>query len=305
MQEHASIGGHKMEKDILENYLKAGSIASEVIKEIKKEVKPGILLLDIAEKIESSIIKKGGHPAFPVNLSINDIAAHYTPVKNDKTIFNQDDILKIDLGVHIDGYVCDTAFTIIFDEHHRELVKASELALEEAVKLCTPDTAVNEISEVIEDAITSYGFRPIANLTGHGLQRFGLHTEPQIPNVKNKNKTKLEEDDVIAIEPFATTGEGLVKDSGNAMIFSLLQRKTVRNPEARKIIDFSEKMNNLPFAERWIPVQSVIKTKLAMRELLEKGIIHEYPPLREVKNGLVSQAEHTVIVKDKPIITSA
>ncbi len=293
-----------MEQEILDNYVKAGRIAAEAKREIKPEICQGARLLNLAEKIESLIKEKGGEPAFPVNLSLNDIAAHYTPVKNDPTTLKDDDILKIDLGVHVNGYVCDTAMTVCFNADHNDLIKASENAVDNALKLCRPGTKIKEISDVIEDTIMSFNFKPIANLTGHGLDKFDLHTAPQVPNVKNSTETELEEGMVLAIEPFATTGEGFVKDSGNAMIFSLLAKKTVRSTDARKIIEFSETINNMPFTERWLPLESQVKIRLAMRELVQRGAIHEYPPLREVKGGLVSQAEHTVIVKDKPIITS-
>lgn len=293
-----------MEKEILEKYISAGKIASQVRQIAAKKAAVGAKLLDIAQSIENEIRKRGGEPAFPVNLSLNDIAAHYTPVRNDPIVLKEEDILKIDLGVHVDGYVCDTAFTVFFSDAHKDLAKASDTALNEAVKICKPGVKINEISAVIEESITSFGFRPIANLTGHGLERFGLHEQPQIPNVENDDDRELDEDMVVAIEPFATTGQGLVKDSGNAMIFSLLRKLSVRSIEARKIIEFSESLNNLPFAERWIPIDSSIKIRLAMRELVGRGILHEYPPLREIENGLVSQAEHTVIIKDTPIVTS-
>jgi len=293
-----------MDKKIFDSYVKAGVIASEIKKEIIPDIFVDAKLLDIAEKIENMIRDNGGEPAFPVNLSLNEIAAHYTPIKNDPIVIKEKDILKIDLGVHIDGFVCDTAMTVCFDSDMNDLVKASKLAAEEALKLCIPGTEIKDISDVIEETITSFGYKPIANLTGHGLDKFNLHTEPQVPNVKNDINIELEENMVIAVEPFATTGQGLVKDSGTPMIFSMLRRLPVRNMDGRKIIEFSEKNNNLPFAERWLPIDSRVKIKLAMTELIQKGIMHEYPPLKEVNNGLVSQTEHTVIIRDKPVITS-
>jgi len=292
-----------MEKEILENYIKAGKIASEVREESKKLIKPGESLLKISETIEELIRKKGGEPAFPVNISLNNIAAHYTPAKNDVTIIKESDVVKIDLGVHIDGYIGDTACTIIFDSKHEKLKEASEKALEEAIKICRPGVLLSDISEKIEATIKSFGFKPVANLTGHGLDAYNLHAEPQIPNIKFRSDYKLKEDQVIAIEPFATDGLGLIKESEPTLIFAI-HSGAVRNQDARKIIKFGEKFNGLPCAERWIPIESLFKIKIALRELRERNIIYDYPVLKEVENGLISQAEHTIIIKDEPIITT-
>lgn len=291
-----------MEKDILENYLRAGNIASSVREKSRDIVKVGKSLTEIVEEIESLIKKEGAQPAFPVNISINDVAAHFTPTIGDTGAVKENDMVKIDVGVHVDGFVADTAVTVNFNKEHDGLVKAVEKALAEAVKLAIPGMHISEISRKIEETITGEGFKPVANLTGHGISRYDLHTEPSIPNVAHKSDIVLEENQVIAIEPFATNGAGFVKDSDNAFIFSLVGIKPVRNTDARKIIDFAQEMNGLPFAERWIPIGSLFKIRLALRELRERGNIHDYYVLKEVAGGLVSQAEHSIIVKDKPIV---
>jgi methionyl aminopeptidase len=303
----------EMKEEILEKYIKAGKIAAEVREESKKLVKPGAKLIDIAEKLEKMIKNKGGLPAFPLNISLNDNAAHFTPVHNDETIIKDADVVKIDIGVHVDGYIGDTAYTIIFDEKHSELVKASEEALKNAIALCKPNERLSNISAAIEDTIKSFNFRPIENLTGHGLDEYDLHAEPQIPNVKFTGDYRLKENQVIALEPFATNGAGMIKESSQTMIFMLVNRQQTRNFDARKIMDFAEQFNGLPFAERWLMSKdakefglpdSLFKVKIALKELRERQIIYEYPVLKEAKSGLISQAEHTVIVKDEPIVTT-
>ncbi len=254
----------KVDNELFKKYMKAGEIAAFVREESKKFIKPGVLLIDIAEKIESLIKKKGGGIAFPVNLSLNDIAAHYTPIKNDETIFTDKDILKVDIGVHIDGYVGDTAYTISFNKDYKELIKASETALSNAIKIIRPGTKLSEIGSVIEETINSFGFKPIRNLTGHGLERYNIHADPQVPNIASAPEYILQENEVIAIEPFATDGAGMVKESGTAMIFTCITGPA-RNPDARIIMNFSEKFNGLPIAERWLPIDSRIKIRLALR----------------------------------------
>ncbi len=302
-----------MQDEIREKYILAGKIASEVMEESRKIIKPGVKLFDVAEKLEGAIKEKGGLPAFPLNLSLNEFAAHYTPYKGDETVLKVTDVLKIDLGVHIDGYVADTAYTVTFDARHDKLLEASKLALERAIEAVKPGALVSDISKNIEDAIRGFGLNPVSNLTGHGLEQYDLHAEPQIPNVNFHGSLRLKESQVIAIEPFSTNGAGRIKDTEHTFIFMLLRPRPVRNQDARKILEFAQRFNSLPFAERWLMGKdaidfglpdSLFKIRLALRELREKGVIYDYSPLKEVANGLVSQHEHTIIVGEEPIVTT-
>jgi len=298
-----------MEEEILQKYIQAGKIAKEAVKESKKIIKPGITLLEIADKIEALIREMGGQPAFPLNLSLNDLAAHYTPTAKDQTIFTDKDILKVDCGVHINGYIADTAYTVSFNPDHTGLIKASEEALDAALDLVRPGAHIRKISAAIEDVIKSHELNPIENLTGHGLEKYIQHTEPAIPNIRIEGNAKLEEDQVIAIEPFATSGRGLIKESSaQIMIFVLENVRPVRSQAARNVLNYIvENFATLPFAQRWIEnglKLSEFQTRLALKELRDNGIIGEYPALKEISSGLVSQHEHTIIVKDDPIITT-
>src|SRR3989338_3795004 len=169
-----------MEKEAMDKFIKAGKIASEVRESSKDLIKDGMMLADIAEKLEQMIIDKGGVPAFPLNLSINSQAAHYTPSKNDNTIFRSKDVLKVDLGVHVDGYVADTAYTLSFDPEKSKLIQASKEALKAAIDLCKPGEKISNISEVIEDTIKQYGYKPINNLSGHGVDRYILQDRKSV-----------------------------------------------------------------------------------------------------------------------------
>ncbi|MBI4014572.1 MAG: type II methionyl aminopeptidase [Candidatus Aenigmarchaeota archaeon] len=291
-----------MDAEAEEKYIKAGKIAAKVRDEAAKMAKPGAKLLKIAEFIESETRRLGGEPAFPANLSLNEIAAHYTPVKNDETVIPDGSILKIDVGVHVDGYVADTAKTIAFSDEMERLSNASRDALEEAIKLVKSGAKIADISKRIEAVITSQGYKPVSNLTGHGLERYFLHAEPRIPNVATRNEARLKDGMAIAIEPFATSGMGEVRDSAPALIFMLLGKKPLRGGDARKAAAFAESFKGLPFAERWLPFDSTFKARLALRELREKGVLYDYPPLKE--KGMVSQHEHTILVKDEPIVTT-
>ena len=276
------------EADVLDKYREAGRILAEVRGEAIKKVKIGEKLLDVAESIERRILQKGGAVAFPVNISLNDEAAHATPSKADMSTFGND-IVKLDIGVHIDGYIADTAITVDLGSN-KELVEASNSALERAIEVVHAGVDTAEISAVIEQTITDFGFRPVVNLTGHGLERYTQHAPPAIHNRRTQSGTKLKEGQVIAIEPFSSNGNGRVYETGKAEIFSLVKTKPVRSPEARAILKEIEVYKSLPFAKRWLKG----RVDLGLKQLEAAGIIHAYPVLKD--KGLVSQAEDTLIV---------
>ncbi len=282
---------------VLDKYRGAGRILAEVREEAKEKIKEGVLLLVVAEFVENSIREKGGEPAFPCNISRNEEAAHATPSIDDKTVFGKD-IVKLDIGTHIDGYIGDSAVTVDLSGDNDGLVKASEAALNEAIKIIRDGVSTVEIGEVIENTIREQGYKPVVNLTGHGLMRYNSHAPPTIPNVKYEHGVILRENDVVAIEPFATDaqGAGKVVESGNADIYSLIKAKPVRLREAKKLLEEIKKYQGLPFAKRWLPRE---RLDLALRTLENtKGVLRDYPVLREEEKGLISQAEHTIIVKE-------
>lgn len=295
-----------MEKEILEKYEKAGKISQEVKSFAREQLKPGLKVLDLAENIEKMIVDKGGGIAFPVNLSINDMTAHYTPDIGDTLILKDGDLIKVDIGVHIDGYIADSAFSVRLGEKSDTLIKAAEDALEQFIKEIRPGKTVDEMSKLVEDVVTSYGVSPVRNLAGHTLEQYVQHGGLSIPNGHITSKEKIEEGLVLGMEVFTTNGEGFVKESSPTLIYMLVQPKPVRLRESRNILQLvMEKFQTLPFARRWLKdVGSQAMLQLALKELVSKEVLHEYPPLRERSNGLTAQAEETIIVMDKPIITT-
>ncbi|MCR4368324.1 MAG: type II methionyl aminopeptidase [archaeon] len=291
-----------MEKSVIAKYKKAGEITQEVQELAKKRLKVGANLFEFAEEIESAIMKKGAKPAFPINLSINNVAAHYSPAFNSKDTLPEDAVIKVDIGVHVDGYIADSARTLDFSGKHQNMVKAAEDALENAVAIAKKGAIIGDMGATIEDAIRGAGFRPIQNLSGHGVAEFDAHTYPTIPNIANHDPKKLEDGIAIAIEPFATDGEGLVREGSQAEIFQLEDKKPVRGREARKIIEFvEENYRNLPFAERWL--QRDLKMgefgrKVGLRELMQKRCLTAFPLLKEEAGKIVTQAETTLILHD-------
>lgn len=298
-----------MEEELIEKYKKAGKIASEAREFSRTLIKEGAKTLDIANAIEEKVMSLGATGfAFPTNLSINSVAAHSTPKINDDTTLQNGDIIKVDIGAHVDGFISDTAYTIEVGGHaNKDLVEASHEALKAALDIVKPGVIVSKIGAVIEDAIKRKGFKPIANLSGHEIGEYDLHAGLTIPNFDNKSTVKLEDGMVIAIEPFATNGFGKVIDAKESEIFRLTgEERPTRQASARKIIQYAAvNFQFLPFCRRWVAKNvGGFGIEMGMMELIRNGMLHQYPILKEEKNGLVSQHEHTVIVMDKPIVTT-
>ena len=294
-----------MDEKVLEKYREAGEIAAKARDFGKGLIKEGTSYKKVVDKTEAKIRELGGEPAFPVNLSINDIGAHDTAdVKDERTI--KRGLVKLDVGVHVSGYIGDTAVTVPVDSDKGDMIKASEDALERALEMMKPGTRVSDVSSEIEKTIKDAGYNPIRNLTGHGLEKFNLHAKIEFPNVDTGTDYKLEEGDVFALEPFATDGAGKVKDSERTLIYMWERDVGVRSREGRKILNMAKKdFHKLPFAKRWLTQKvSMLRLNMALGQLTERNGLHEYPVLREVDGGDISQVEHTVIVKEKPEITT-
>jgi methionyl aminopeptidase len=281
-----------MEAEILENYRRAGRILAEVLAEARPRVEIGASLLDVANFVEEAIRSKGALPAFPCNISLDRNAAHYTPSPDDSSRFAEN-MVKLDVGVHVDGYIADSAITIDLGGHDK-LVEASEAALEAALEIIRPGIDTAQIGKAIEEAITGYGYKPVYNLTGHGLSRYLAHDEPAVPNRAMDRGTILKDGDVIAIEPFATSGSGRISEAPINEIYGFSANRPMRLPAARALLkEIIENYRTLPFARRWLKGE---RMEYALMQLLRSGALHRYPVLWEVEGALVSQAEHTVVV---------
>jgi len=279
----------------------AGEIAAKAREYAKSLIKPEMNLLEIAEKIEAEIIKLKGKPAFPTNLSINEVAAHFTPSYNDETKANG--LLKVDLGVQVDGFIADLAFSIDLENNieNKKLIEASEAALKQGIKKVEAGSSLGEIGKAIQETIESHKFSPIINLTGHEMGEYDLHAGLSILNINNKKIEKLKSG-LYAIEPFATAGNGKVYEGKPSGIYMLVEDKNIRSPEARKILNFIiEEYKTLPFCSRWLVKKFGTSSLFALRQLEENGNLHQYPQLIEASHSKVSQAEHTVLIDNKEI----
>ena len=281
-----------------QNYIKAGRISAEALEYGKSLIKKGNSLLEATELIEKKIFELGAKPAFPVQFSCNEIAAHYCADEEDKIIFGEQ-VVSLDLGVHVDGAIGDNAYTIDLSGKYNDLVKAAQKALEETLKIINVGTELREIGKIINDTISGYGYKPVRNLSGHGLDLYNIHTKPTIPNLDDGNKTKLQKGMAFAVEPFSTTGAGVVAEKGHPTVFMLERVKPVRSPITREVLKEIGSYEGLPFAERWLTRKFGAKANFALRELSQLGMIHQFPPLVESSKGIVAQAEHSVLIDDE------
>ncbi|MBI2141321.1 type II methionyl aminopeptidase [Candidatus Woesearchaeota archaeon] len=286
-----------VEESDLENWRKAGKISAIALDYGIKLIKKGIPLLEVCDAVDAKIIELGAKPSFPAQISVDHIAAHYCPDADDKTILDSQ-VCKLDVGACFEGAMGDNAATVDLGGNYSDLVAASEKALAAAIKVARAGVALGEVGRAIQETIALYGFSPIRNLSGHGLGKFEIHTGPTVPNFDNGDKTVLQENEVIAIEPFATTGKGVIYESSNAQVFMQVSDKQTREPAVRKVLEKIRSYGKLPFARRWLLKEfPAIKVALAVRILGQQGIIHSFPPLIEEAKGIVSQAEKTVLVK--------
>ncbi len=288
-----------------QDYIDAGKIASEVRENARKKYYVGSTLFEVCESIEKEIEQKGGKCAFPVNTSINEIAAHYTAEPNDEKTVKDTDLLKIDLGVHVNGHIADTAVTVCYEPKYEYLVQAAEAALREAISIVRVGAKSSDVGKMIENTVKQMGGIPIANLSGHSLEQFTIHAGKSVPNIWSIGSFSFQSSEAYACEPFVTTSEGLgfVREGKTRNIFSLVSRKRTKDEQANDLIDFIwKKFNMLPFALRWCISEYDEKTaRVLLDKLIQNKIVRSYPILVEANNQRVAQAEHTFIPQENGV----
>ncbi|MFC1768287.1 type II methionyl aminopeptidase [Nanoarchaeota archaeon] len=285
----------------LEDYKKAGKIAREALEYGKSLIKKDSKIVDVCDQVEKKIFDLGGNLAFPTQISCNEIAAHFCPLEDDKKVFSNQ-LVNLDVGVHVNGYIGDNACSVDLGGSHTEFINAAEDALKAATEVLKVGVTLSEIGREIENSIKNYGLNPVKNLSGHGLDQFNIHSIPQIPNYDTGDNTKLEKGMFIAVEPFATDGSGMVHDKGEPTLFSQTGSKPVRVEFVRNIQKEIESYQGLPFTTRWLNRKfTPTKTSFALKQFKQLDIVHEYPPLVERSNGWVSQAENSFYIDDEII----
>ncbi|MBT7102572.1 type II methionyl aminopeptidase [archaeon] len=299
-----------MQQSEFDSYVKAGEISKEIKKFARGLIKPGIKLIDVAEAVDAKIFELGGVPAFPVNLSLNEVAAHYTPAPGDDKV--AEGILKVDLGVAVDGFIADTAFSVDLTEdgEYKEMIELNEKILSDVTEIVKPGVLAKDVGDKVQDTLEEWNsekdssFAVIKSLSGHALGKDSIHAGLTISNYRNENGAEL--DGAFAIEPFVTTGVGDIYEGPTGGIYVLQSDENVRDRDAREVLKFiKETFVTRPFCLRFLVGEfdmSLNKLKLILKGMVKRGILHEYPMLIEKSKGPVSQAENTFVIRDDSVV---
>ncbi|MDV3244267.1 MAG: type II methionyl aminopeptidase [Nitrososphaerales archaeon] len=283
---------------IPEQYHRSGKITREVRDLVKERVEPGTGYVEACEMVEREIVARGGAPAFPTGIGVNHVTAHYAPQEDNPAKFTESDLIKVDFGVHVDGYVTDTAVTLTFNPEYELLIEATERALSAAVEVLKKERRVGEVGREVFREASRFGFKTIENLTGHTLDRFVVHAGKSIPNLYMPNMPSLKDGEVFAVEPFLTLGSaaGYVVDAPSVTIFSLTARKSTG---ARELDEFVAAVWNerktLPFTPRWYrATKGKGEPEKLIKEMVRRKVGRAYPTLVEASKKPVAQFEHTM-----------
>jgi methionyl aminopeptidase len=296
-----------LDAEAIEKYRKAGNLAGRARDYGATLVKPGAKMIEVAEAVEKFIADHGGEPAFPCCISLDADAAHDTPGVLDTRVFTEGQVVKLDCGVQVDGWIGDTAITVEVGTHKfDDLAQATRDALAAALAVVKPNVAIEDISRALESTIRGRGYQPIVNLTGHSVDQYVQHAGLSIPNVAQTARGRVKPGTAIAIEPFSTTGSGKIRDTRGGHIYHFMGARPVRDAQAREAMKYvQDHHEKLPFAERWVakavPAERV---PYVMRVLERAGVVKQYPVLHEIADGQVTQFEHTVLVLDSECIVT-
>ncbi|PAV84893.1 hypothetical protein WR25_25205 [Diploscapter pachys] len=276
-------------EEMYEDYRRSAEAHRQVRQYVRSWIKPGMKMIDICERLEAAsrrLIKENmleAGLAFPTGCSLNHCAAHYTPNAGDTTVLNWGDI---DYGIHVRGRLIDSAFTMHFDPRFDPLVEAVKASTNAGIKEAGIDARLGEIGEVIEEVMTSheveldgrtYTVKPIRNLNGHSIGQYRVHGGKTVPIVKGGDSTKMEENEVYAIETFGSTGKGYVHDdmetSHYMRNFDLIDEKIpIRLARSKGLLNLIEKhFGTLAFCRRWVDRLGETKYLMSLKDLCDKA----------------------------------
>jgi methionyl aminopeptidase len=293
-----SKGPEMLTSDQLEKLRRAGKVAAAARDIGMDLVKAGGKLYDVAEEVEGYIREHGCGLAFPCNISRNEVAAHYTPCVNDTMVFESGDVVKIDCGAEMDGYIGDTAGTVeVGTRRYTELIVASKLARDTVAEFVGEGITLGEIGRVVEMVIKQAGFKPIDNLNGHQIETYKLHAGFSVPSYANGDGTVIRTGHVMAVEPFATNGGGAVDNGPPGNIVRMVRERKVDDHKAQEFMEYVKtEFKTFAFCARSCDFPDAEKH---VKYLLRRGILSGYAQMIEVNGGIVSQHEHTFYIAGK------
>lgn len=286
-----------MDEKYRQDFIQAGKLANQVRQFGKSLIQKGASYNDVIRQINQKIVDLGARAAFPPQIALNEVAAHFLPQPDEDIIFS-DQVVKLDVGICYQGAIGDCAVTVDLSGKHQILIDAAESALMNAEKSLKVGMPVREIGKIIEDTIVSYGLSPIRNLAGHGLGYYKVHMPPMIPNYNDRSTAVIKPGMTFAIEPFATNGKGSIYDAGNPTIFSFVRARPIPLSVNRQLISHIKSFSGLPFSlhDLMMGGLSLLEVRRNVSELLKAKVLEGYAPLIDEGHGLVAQAENSVLV---------
>ncbi|MBI2743052.1 MAG: type II methionyl aminopeptidase [Chlamydiales bacterium] len=289
-----------MNEKYKQDFLHAGKLAGQVRAYGKSLITPGASYNEVIRKVNAKIIELGAIPAFPPQIALNDVAAHYLPQPDEDILFS-DQLVKLDVGICYNGAIGDCAGSIDLSGKYQNIIDAAEKALLAAEKSIKVGMPVRAIGKIIQETISSFGLSPVKNLAGHGLGYYKVHTPPMIPNYDDRSTAVIKPGMTFAVEPFATNGKGLIYDAGNPTIFSQIKNRSPRSAVAQQLFAKINTFKGLPFALHDLVLEklTLAEVRAAVKELLNEEIIAGYAPLVEEEHGMVAQAENSILVDEK------
>lgn len=292
----------------IEKYVRAGRVVGKLLDKVERFVEDGMLVIEVCEKLEEEMIRLGVKPAFPCNISQGYVAAHYTPTYDDKTRIDGRNVVKIDIGAHVDGYIADAAISVAWSPDNERLLRVAKEALDLALRSIKPGADLSEVGRVVEPYVRRLGFKPIDNLAGHQMERYNLHSGVSIPNVMHGTvRGVFKTGSAYAIEPFIVppNGAGHVVEGPASNIFRLVSRRVFKDKSLTDLVNYLwEEYRTLPFASRWVVKELGVKALDALEELKKKKVVVEYPTLIERNKAQVAQFEHTVLITGEGVVVT-
>jgi methionyl aminopeptidase len=305
-----------MNEDLLKDVRRAAEVHRQVRKYVRSQIRPGMKMTEIVDLVETNVKRlveadglKAGR-AFPTGCSLNHVAAHWTPNSGDETVPGKDDVMKLDFGVHINGRIIDSAFTMSFNPRYEKLLEAvrdaTNTGVREAgidVRLCDIGAAIQEVMESYEVELDGkvYPVKPIGNLNGHSILPYIIHGGKSVPSTRGGPATKMEENEFFAIETFGSTGRGFVVEDLECSHYGKnpdAPHVALRTASAKQLLAYINKnYGTLAFARRWLDQDGQVRHLAALKQLVDAGLVNAYPPLCDIKGSYTAQFEHTFFLR--------
>lgn len=308
---------------VVKKYKTAGEIVNKILVQLIQSCKVGVSVKAICEKGDNLIvqevekkyknekdIKKG--IAFPTCLSMNNCICHFSPSKNDADyVLKEDDLVKIDVGVHIDGFIAVVAHTIVVGSsaekkvtgRKADVILAAYLASQAALRLLSPGNGNYKVTEAVQKISESYKCKPIEGMLSHQLKQFKIDGEktiiqnPTPAQRKEHEKCDFEKYEVYAMDVLVSTGEGQGKEMDTKVaIYKKTEETYLLKLKASKAFyaEVKKKYGPMPFNLRNFEEEA--KAKMGVVECVSHKLIEPFQVLYEKSSEYVAQFKFTVLL---------